>query len=536
MRPLLCVVVAALLAGAAQAQILTVHFKDDKAAKKFKKYTALIGGEEVLIGEPVEGGGVILTYKDGLLSGVSHKVNADNAFFVLDPADPEAVPYKTTADGKEVVKKSSVVTVHGKYIERMEVRMRAETIETIAREYRLRLGRVEELARERDALEKGSAPWIAKHSLVLGGYERLISWLKESSFGERAEALQKEYEREAQRMAEEGTRVRAEKALSSIKPAESPEALASAAKAIAGDAYTFKVQESQHLRITYLTQKLSDAQIKELLVLGEKIIEGFRNQFVDPYVSESFPEHIPDGLFQEFYFGPEDVGFHERFITEYYGLSWGDEATKKRRLESTGNSFLRTLQPRLLEAWRLPEEEDLGGIIAHVLGHALADYHFNKDPAMDQPWMEEGLGYYISLEFLGRNTVTCREFRETQYGKQDEKEGYKEVILGYRDILTKSALDEGPRIDRVMLKNLVEMENADLAKSWSFFEYVARTGDLAGQRWLRSACEKAHNKASFLNDLRPISEELYGVKGEDVYKVLDDRWRAYAEAERDKQK
>jgi hypothetical protein len=92
-----------------------------------------------------------------------------------------------------------VVTVHGKYIERMEVRMRAETIETIAREYRLRLGRVEELAKERDALEKGSAPWIAKHSLVLGGYERLISWLKESSFGERAETLQKEYEREAQR-------------------------------------------------------------------------------------------------------------------------------------------------------------------------------------------------------------------------------------------------------------------------------------------------------------------------------------------------
>jgi hypothetical protein len=155
---------------------------------------------------------------------------------------------------------------------------------------------------------------------------------------------------------------------------------------------------------------------------------------------------------------------------------------------------------------------------------------------MDQPWMEEGLGYYISLEFLGRNTVTCREFRETQYGKQDEKEGYKEVILGYRDILTKSALDEGPRIDRVMLKNLVEMENPDLAKSWSFFEYVARTGDLAGQRWLRAACEKAHNKTSFLNELRPISEEIYGVKGEDVYKVLDDRWRAYAEAERDKQK
>jgi hypothetical protein len=225
----------------------------------------------------------------------------------------------------------------------------------------------------------------------------------------------------------------------------------------------------------------TDGQVAELLAFGEKVIEGFRNQFVDPYLSETFKDRIPEGLFQEFYFGPEDVAFHEKFITEYYGLSWGDDKNRQRRLDSLGNAFLRTSDPRLISVWRLPGVEDLRGIVAHTLGHALADYHFNGGPArMDQPWIEEGLGYYLSFEFLGRNTNTCSEFRESLYGKSEADEGVKEVVVGYRDIMTKVALDEGQRIDRVMLKNLADMENPDLAKAWSFVEYLARTGGRRG--------------------------------------------------------
>ena len=40
---------------------------------------------------------------------------------------------------------------------------------------------------------------------VLGAYERLISWLRQGSFTERADGLQQDYEREPQRMAEAGT-------------------------------------------------------------------------------------------------------------------------------------------------------------------------------------------------------------------------------------------------------------------------------------------------------------------------------------------
>ena len=71
MRALLFLLTAVVLAGPSGAQILRVHFTDEKAAKKFKKHTIIIDGEEVLLGEPVEGGGILLTYKDGQLANVS---------------------------------------------------------------------------------------------------------------------------------------------------------------------------------------------------------------------------------------------------------------------------------------------------------------------------------------------------------------------------------------------------------------------------------------------------------------------------------
>ena len=536
MRTILALLFALALAIPAEAQIVKVRFKDEKAAKKFKKYTTVLSGETVMLGEPAPGEGIIIEVKGGQISNLSHKTNSDNGFYVLDTSDPSKVPYKMQGGKPVPLKKRSIVTVHGKYIKNLEMFMRSESIATIAREYRLRQGRVDALKADRDDHEKGSVEWFAAHNRMLGGYERLISWLEKSSFTERAEKLKKEYEKEAKRVSEEATRLRGKRAEESVVMKGTSEELARVTKDLAGDKYTFKVQESQHMRVTYLTQRLSDAQVEELLVFGEKVIEGFRNQFVDPYVSETFAERIPDGMFQEFYFGPDDAKFHEEFVVSYYGLSWGDAENKARRLESTGNRFNRTLEPRLLDTWRLPEREDLEGIFAHTLGHSLADYHFNSGPiGMEQAWMEEGLGYYISFEFLGRNSVSCREFRETIYVDDEKKNRSRKAEMGYRDILIAAALADGPRIDRVMLKRLFDMENGDLAKSWSFFDYISRETDITGQRWMRAACELASNRGTFIDGLRTTSEELYGVTGEDVFQVLDDRWRKYAETEQEQE-
>jgi len=130
--------------------------------------------------------------------------------------------------------------------------------------------------------------------------------------------------------------------------------------------------------------------------------------------------------------------------------------------------------------------------------------------------------------------VTCVEFRESLYVRDEGEGGYKEVQMGYRDILMQVALEQGERIDRVMLKYLADMENPDLAKSWSFLEYLARDGGLDGQRWMRAACDAGKDRARFLETLRATSEEIFNVTGQDVFKVMDERWRKYAEAEKAK--
>lgn len=533
LRALVATLVALACCGTlADAQIFAVSFTDAKAAKKYKKYTTVWNGETVVLGEPVPGGGIRID--DGT---INFKGDRENEFFVLNTKDPSKVPYRIQ-DGEQIVtNKRSIVGIHGKYIGGLRTVMRTETIETIADEYKLRLYRVDELKEARDSHDKGSVPWFTQHFLMLGEYERLISWLEAISFVEAAERIEKSYKKEAKRVAGEAVRQRGERAKESVELLGKPEALVAAQEAAGGASYDLRVAESQHLRIVYWGLQISDDRVENLLAFGEEVIEGFRNQFVDPYVGEDFAEKIPDDAFQEFYFGPDDPPFHEKFVVEFYGFSWGDAANKKRRFESRGNRFARQLGggPPLVDLWRIDESEDLEGIIAHTLGHSLADYHFHGGPfGMQQPWMEEGLGYYLSFEFLGRNNVTCKEFRKSNYVKQVGEEGRKEVRLGYRDTLNAAALDFGPRMDRLMLKYLYDMEDADLAKAWSFFEYVARKTDKTGQRWLRAACRLSKNRKSFIDELRQVSQELYGVDAsQDVYKVLDERWRDYAQNEMD---
>ncbi len=524
----------------AEGQILAVHFKDAKAEKKFKKYTMDWNGNKVLLGEAVPGGGIRIEHKRGEIENISYKSGSDNDFFIFDTKNPENVPYRIK-DGEPVAKsKKSIVTVHGKYIDRLQVFNRGETIETIAREYRLRKGRVEESRASRDEHPKGSPEWFAAHQRMLNDYERLVSWLKKSSFVEAAKGLEKEFKKEAKAIAKEAIAERAKRAQESVRIVDTPQDLLAASLNVGGEPGLHKMAESQHIRIVYHTgwgehPGYSDSRIKEALVLGEQVIEAFRVQYVDPYVGEDFKDQIPDGLFHEIYWGPDDVSFYEKFVPEYFGVSWGDEKNKKRRLEAGGNWFFRGTDPKALLARRTVVDSDLDGDITHTLGHSLAHYHYNGSPSgFEQAWLEEGLGYYLAFEFLGRNSVSCFEFRDGLYTEEENQKGRRaKAEMGYRDKLNAAALDGGPRIDRLMIKYLADFENPDVAKSWSFFDYMARSHDKTGQRWLRASSEFARKRNTFIADLRKFSEELFGVAGEDVYQVLDDRWRAYAESEQD---
>ena len=542
MRLLVTIALLALFgASGAMAQIVQVDFKDAKAAKRYKKALALVNGEQVLLGEPVEGGG-FWREETGHGSVLHYQGAADNDLFLLDARDPSKIPYKINRKGeKEPAKKSSVLSVRGKDIKALRLFHPTETLETLAREYTYRLARVEKCEDARDEHKRGSKAWFAAHHLLLGSYERTISWLTSYSFTEAAAPLIKTRLKEQRQVAKEAVTLRAAAARNSVKVIGATDDLQDAVEKIEDDSHVFRVQESQHLRVIYFA-RFSDERISELMRHAEKVIEVFRNQFVDPYLGSDFEDQIPEGIFQEFYFGPSDIHYHERFVEAYYGFIWGDDANKKRHRDSSGSRFAPD-SSLCLDIWRVPEIEDMEGLITHGLGHSLADFHFHGGAAgMQQPWLEEGLGYYLSFELLGRNSVTCSAFDPGTYVRRAKEEGKKEIGLSYRETLNAMAREYAPRIDRLLLKQLYAMEDADLAKSWSFLDYVAADMGVTGQRWLRACCRLAHNRDTFMAELRKYTEDLYGQPdaegspseyqaGKDVFDFLDKRWKQYAETE-----
>ena len=86
--------------------------------------------------------------------------------------------------------------------------------------------------------------------------------------------------------------------------------------------------------------------------------------------------------------------------------------------------------------------------------------------------------------------------------------------------------------DFVELSNLqrqILFDEQDVAKSWSFFDFITKKEGKRGQQFLRAACEFSMDKATFLQKWRAKSNTIYEVKDGDVFKAIDERWRAFAE-------
>jgi len=95
------------------------------------------------------------------------------------------------------------------------------------------------------------------------------------------------------------------------------------------------------------------------------------------------------------------------------------------------------------------------------------------------------------------------------------------------------AIEAGAPIDKLVLKTLFEFGDGDLAKSWSFFDWIAKRGGREGQLLLRSCCDKARTRPTFIKDWRSKAEEIYEVSGADVFDVLDKRWKEFAQNSQD---
>lgn len=515
-----------LLTGAASAQVVFIHFKNPKLAKNYDEYLASYQGEPAVIGEPKEG----FTLTDTNLQYTGGG-DAKNVLWVADPAKPQNVPYEWNGAAKTMAKGGKIISIPGDSIARIGYVDKLLTLEGIAIEFQVRLDALKELRAARDAEKKGERGWFAAHGRVTQKLDGLISWLNQMGYGPATKKFKSELEKERKTVAKEASAAREKAALSSIRKADTPEHLNEVCKDILGPKERYHVRESLHGRIVYPTSLIQDAEAEHALELMEQLIEGFRKQFVDPYLDEDYPDYIPDEIFGEFFFTPDDVTAYERFYTEYYGLRFGDDR-KEERLKM-GGTFARIGRHRLNFSKR-PAQDDLEGRVAHVTGHWLAELHFaNGNLGGAHDWISEALGYYLSFEYLGRNSLTCFNWGKAEYAKPPEQEGKKTVQLGLKGSFNELALATGPTIDQLFIKELAQFTDADLAKAWSFFDYIAKKTKREGQLFLRQLCFAAtRDKKGFLERERATCEQILGTEPKrDVYGILEERWKAFAKGE-----
>jgi len=277
-----------------------------------------------------------------------------------------------------------------------------------------------------------------------------------------------------------------------------------------------------------------------LLLFAEKALEQFRMDFVVPYLADDYPDRIPDHLFLEWHFGPDEIKLHEALLQSFYGQGWGRHKEETLKLSGTGR-HLPGEKPSFLYYWRIRGDSDLFGIVAHNMGHRLARHHYGVgNNAVSQDWLSEAVGYHISMQFRGVNTVWCKEFEIPEEhhtvargGKEEGKKtvGKEVVMQGSRQVYVSAGLLSGSPFQALVLLDLIDMKNGDLGKSWSLFDFFATQTGEAGQRFLRALGKYSGEKGAFVRKTREHGEVLFDSQGRDVFKVLDQRWRDWAKSQ-----
>ena len=527
----------ALGSAAAPAQIFEVVFHDEKTAKKYKKDMVEIEGRLRYIGELRSG----VDYKPG--QGSNYDRAGRSEWFLPNPDDPTKLPYKVDDDGRitKAIKKQ-VGGVQNAHIAAITMFAPNSSWHAIGREFEQRMARIEELEETRDREEEGGSAWQLKHRALLEEIEQSRVWLGGFGFTGAAEDLAREMKKQTKVVGREAAVERERRAMEGIGEVRvAQEVNASAEQWAPG--HIFKIQESQHCRIIYHAG-IPDGAVAGSLSMSEKAILGFRARFVEPYLAEDFPDRIPEKVFIEWYFGPDDLTAHEKMYEEHFGMIWGPN--KAERLKMEGSRNMRGGEnPDWLYYWRNVAQEDPAGKVANNLGVTLATVHYGTNfTKVPMDWVEEAVGYWVSLEYLGRNVVTNKAF---DWGKDDEgrtvgRGGRKDeddkktvgegfVQAGERTLYLQSALGEGSPFSALMTTRLFDMQRGDVAKSWAMFEYLVRTDPKRSQIFLREMAKFAREGGDFHEKLRKRAESLFEVRGEDVFRKLDRDWEAWVRSQ-----
>ena len=158
------------LAATATGQIVTLHLKDSKAARRYKKNVVKINGDWAIVGEPFRG---------PIVKGQNITITEEMTLFVVDPARPDRVPYRLVGGEKVPAKgKRTTLTVSRDYVTKVTIYSNRETLAGLANEYRIKLEGAERLARrtfEGQALQPRVVCDSAAHGECLRTAPRLAS-------------------------------------------------------------------------------------------------------------------------------------------------------------------------------------------------------------------------------------------------------------------------------------------------------------------------------------------------------------------------
>jgi hypothetical protein len=499
---------------------------DAKGQKKFKKNIVAYKGDMVLMVE-IRSGAKILDN-----GAIQYNPGGTIEVFIHDPREPETSPW-FEKDGERVASsRKNEASISGAYVEEMQRAFPGETLNGISLEYRLRLKQLEKLEEARDEAKRGSADWSLRHERYLGAGTRFVAWLKMSPFPDMIGSWEKIFAKAAKRGREEFLAARGQAAQDSIKEAPADEVLIEVLDELGYPAEKVICYESTHLRITSVRGVLSPEEVEDGLRYGEMVIEQFRKELVDPYVAEDFKDVFQDRISAEWIFVPDSGKVYRGVSEQYLQSNWDRDV--ERRLEIGGERIdgHHNKLFRFLRRWR--EGDHLHGQIVHQVGHMLAGLHFgNEEGRMDQDWLSEAVAWWLSFEMMGVNQVTCIAFHYetggTRSDKTKDKEGGEKTLgVGRRGKLNEVALTRGQPIERLALKTLFQMGDADVAKGWSFFDYLVREEGKNAQLWLRMAGKLSLERSTMIAAWREGATKLLEVPPGRSLKVLEERWRDWA--------
>ncbi len=508
-------------------QVLHLGLRAEKAERKHKSRMIELLGRRGLLVEAVQP----LERTDG-----RYRLDSEQRyeFYLADPRDPEALPYRWKKGLRVPVSRSRLLVLRGQEVRFLEPAFEAESFASFAAEYRLRMETLAATQDRRDRLERGGESWLQAHRELLRFADRCDRWLRSTGYAVKADALAKAVAKDARRHQELLVADRLRVAIESISKEPKPAELAEVEQELTRGSTFLQQYASRHFRIV-ADKRLDFARVEGLLGEAEAALEDFRLRHVDPWLGEE-EDPIPAEPFLEFFFGPEQDGAFEGFLVLYYGQGWGPDAEQAQR--GRGLVFHRPFDPHFVEYWRHGKEVDLDSVVLHGLGHALAELRYvGHGGPVSHDWLREALGLRVEWERRGRSHVVCvGPPSANRYGFGAARDGWGTGPEGLRARVRELAVGNALPLPTLLLRELGELNEADVAMGWSFYEWIVSQPDGSGERWLRRLEDAGHHGPDgFLRQMRAATLELFALEregeAEDPLRLLEGRWRSALEGE-----